>query len=119
MPRRSDIPSTAPGQVWWCDGASLAFEAYFKRRPVLVVAPGDSGGWQVIPLSSKRRFGQETPVTHGGGVSYMTGVLVAVPARSLVKPLGAWEGFAAWRDGPPLPERGPSLLARVVRLLGI
>jgi hypothetical protein len=109
----------APGQVWWCDGAALAFEAYFKRRPVLVVAPGDSAGWQVIPLSSKRRFGQETAVTHAGGVSYMTGALVTVPTRNLVKPLGTWDGFTTWRDGPPAPPpRGPGLLARLRTLLG-
>jgi hypothetical protein len=118
MPGRSDLSPIAPGQVWWCDGAALAFEAYFKRRPVLVVAPGDVGGWNVIPLSSQRRFGQETPVTHAGGVSFMTGALVLVPPRSLVKPLGIWEGFPAWRDGPAPPKRGPGLLARLLRLLG-
>jgi hypothetical protein len=111
-------PTVAPGQVWWCDGAALAFEAYFKRRPVLVVTPGDAGGWQVIPLSSKRRFGQETAVTHAGGISYMTGALVTVPARSLVKPFGAWDGFTVWRDGPATPERGPGLLARLRAFLG-
>ncbi len=89
-----------PGQVWWCDGAALSFEAHFKRRPVLVLAileENDALFLLVAPLSSKRRHGQEQAVTHVGGVSYLTGAAVPVPTAALLTPLGAWDGFAHWR----------------------
>jgi len=95
-----------PGQVWWCDGVALGFEAHFKRRPVLVLQircgeddpVGGSGDTLLVaPLSSKRRFGQEQTVTHAGGVSYLTGQAAEVSADALLSPLGTWDGFAAWR----------------------
>lgn len=94
LPDHRDV---APGQVWWCDGVSLGFEAHFKRRPVLVLAVRDSGTLLVAPLSSKRSVGQEQAVTHAGGVSFLTGRAAEVPAEALLSPLGAWEGFDAWR----------------------
>src|SRR5438128_364296 len=86
----------APGQVWWCDGVALSFEPYFKRRPVLIVAVEEDGTLVVMPLSSRRRFGQETAVLHAGGTSYMTGGWTRVAAANLAKPLGIWPDFAAW-----------------------
>jgi hypothetical protein len=89
-----------PGQVWWCDGIALAFDPYYKRRPVLIVGvEGDTA--HIIPLSSKRRYGQETAVTHGRGVSYMAGPVRPVPATALLKSLGSWDGFAEWQNGAP------------------
>ena len=93
----TDSSAPEPGTVWWCDGAALAFEAYFKRRPVLVLRPLDDDTVLVAPLSSKRRFGQEQAVTHGGGVSFLTGQVCEVSADALLSPLGAWDGFEAWR----------------------
>ena len=52
----------------------------------------------VAPLSSRRRYGQEQAVTHAKGVSYLTGGAVPVPPAALLTPLGAWDGFADWRD---------------------
>ena len=89
-------PEIAPGQVWWCDGAALSFEAHFKRRPVLILDI-QGGLLRVAPLSSKRRHGQEQQVTHTGGVSYLTGQIAEVPAVALLTPLSAWDGFARWR----------------------
>ncbi len=86
-----------PGQVWWCDGVALGFEAHFKRRPVLVLAvQGDT--LLVAPLSSRRRHGQEQAVTHEGGVSFLTDRALPVPADALLSPLGAWHGFHTWRE---------------------
>jgi hypothetical protein len=86
----------APGQVWWCDGVALSFEPYFKRRPVLIVAVEEDGTLVVMPLSSRRHYGQETAVLHAGGTSYMTGAWTRVTAANLAKPLGEWADFAAW-----------------------
>jgi hypothetical protein len=94
---RPEAPSpVAPGQVWWCEGVALSFDPYYKRRPVLVVAVEEDGSLVVMPLSSRRWYGQEIAVLHAGGTSYMTGAWTRLPAESLVKPLGDWEGFAAW-----------------------
>jgi mRNA-degrading endonuclease toxin of MazEF toxin-antitoxin module len=89
-------PPPEPGTVWWCDGHYLAFEAHFKRRPVLILAAQEDGTLLVAPLSSKRRHGQEQAVTHAGGLSFLTGDVRSVPPTALQKPLGSWEGFAAW-----------------------
>lgn len=96
-----------PGQVWWCDGVALGWEAHFKRRPVLLLARvnkesassvgDDAARFLVLPLSSRRRFGQERAVTHEGGVSYFSDRPAAVSAAALLSPLGTWDGFAAWR----------------------
>lgn len=86
-----------PGHVWWCDGISLAFDPYYKRRPVLIVGI-EEDTLHVIPLSSKRRYGQETAVTHNRGVSYMTGAIHQVPTAALQKSLGSWVGFSAWYE---------------------
>jgi hypothetical protein len=86
-----------PGQVWWCDGVALGFEAHFKRRPVLVLEAREPGMLLVAPLSSKRVHGQETAVTHAGGVSFLTGRAQEISPDALLAPLGAWDGFAAWR----------------------
>jgi hypothetical protein len=91
------MPEPTSGDVWWCDGVALGFEAHFKRRPVLVLTVNDDGSLLVAPLSSKRLQGQETPVTHDGGVSYLTGRACTVPPDALLSPLGTWEGFADWR----------------------
>jgi len=96
LPPPADV---APGQVWWCDGAALSFEAHFKRRPVLVLAILEENDMLLVaPLSSRRRYGQEQAVTHAKGVSYLTGGAVPVPPAALLTPLGAWDGFADWRD---------------------
>lgn len=87
-----------PGQVWWCDGLALGFEAHFKRRPVLLLEARGGETLLVAPLSSRRRFGQETRVTHDGGASYLTGRAAEVPRAALLAPLGFWEGFAAWQE---------------------
>lgn len=92
----SSSPDPIPGTVWWCDGVSLAFDPYYKRRPVLVVAEEEDNLLAVIPLSSKRRYGQETEVTHDKGSSYMTGTVLRVEKSALAKSLGIWEGFSAW-----------------------
>jgi hypothetical protein len=77
----------------------LSFEAHFKRRPVLVLAIlEENNALLVAPLSSQRRYGQERAVTHTGGVSYLTGRAAEVPRSALLTPLGAWEGFADWRN---------------------
>ena len=91
-------PEVAAGQVWWCEGGAMGFEARFKTRPALVIVAQEGGDWLVMPLSSKRRFGQEPIVTHGGKVSYMTGGRAVVPASALISFSGNWEGFPAWRD---------------------
>ncbi len=119
-------PELAPGQVWWCDGSALAFEAHFKRRPVLVLGvrdPGPDGATPevvVAPLSSARRFGQEQAVTHAGGVSYLTGHMVTVPSDALRKPLGTWDGFAAWSEeqNRPAPTPRGVLLAILKKMAG-
>jgi mRNA-degrading endonuclease toxin of MazEF toxin-antitoxin module len=85
------------GSVWWCDGSALSFEAYFKRRPVLVVSQDSGNRVHVMPLSSKRRFGQEQMVTHDGGISFMTGAMTAVSVAALQKSLGVWAGFENWQ----------------------
>ena len=93
-------PNIAPGQVWWCDGAALEFEKHFKMRPVLVVE-AQAENWIVMPLSSKRRFGQEPLVTHGKTGerrSYMTAAQSVVPARALKSYSGDWQGFPVWRN---------------------
>jgi hypothetical protein len=119
-----DAFAVEPGQVWWCDGAALSFEAHFKRRPVLVLGvrdgEGASGGSEppevvVAPLSSRRRFGQEQAVTHAGGVSFLTGHIAVVARESLLKPLGAWDGFGAWAAEQKAPPSPPSWLARLFR----
>ena len=119
-----DSLAVEPGQVWWCDGAALSFEAYFKRRPVLVLGlrdgEGESGGSGpvgivVAPLSSRRRFGQEQAVTHAGGVSFLTGHIAVVARESLLKPLGSWDGFGAWAAEQKAPPSPPSWLARLFR----
>lgn len=84
-----------PGEVWWCDGAALAFEARFKRRPVLVVAVGDDRV-VVLPLSHRRHHGQEPEVRHAGGVSYLTGGAREVGTTALLQSLGRWDGFDDW-----------------------
>ena len=110
-PRNNHRPAIAPGQVWWCDGAALGFEAYFKRRPVLVLTVGDDDTLLVAPLSSKRRFGQEHEVTHDRGVSYLTGTVATVPTVALDAYLGDWPGFPAWRESQqPAPRRRPPAL---------
>lgn len=77
----------------------MSFEAHFKRRPVLVLAIlEENDALLVAPLSSHRRHGQEQAVTHAAGVSYLTGHAAEVPRSALRKPLGAWEGFADWRN---------------------
>ena len=107
------------GQVWWCDGVALGFEAHFKRRPVLVLEIR-SDNLLVAPLSSKRPHGQEQAVTHAGGVSFLTGRAARVPPNALLSPLGAWEGFDAWRmeqeKAAQTAERVRSWLARLRRL---
>ena len=96
MSSASPPPDVAPGQVWWCDGVALGFEAHFKRRPVLVLQVFDENRLLVAPLSSRRRYGQEHAVTHAGGVSFLTGRAAEVPGDALLSPLGAWDGFDAW-----------------------
>lgn len=91
---RSDI---VPGQVWWCDGIALQFDPYSKRRPVLILQVTDDGA-DVIPLSSRRRYGQETAVHHQGGISYMTGSIHPVPRTALQKPLGFWSEYPTWLE---------------------
>jgi hypothetical protein len=112
----------APGQVWWCDGVALGFEARFKRRPVLVLEVRAGGVLLVAPLSTKRVHGQERMVTHAGGASFLTGSASEVSANVLLSPLGAWEGFAAWRaeqaQAARAAERVRSWLARLRRLFG-
>ena len=88
----------SPGQAWWFDGAALGLEAHFKRRPVLVLDIRPDDTLLVAPLSSKRRHGQEQAVTHAGGVSFLTGQAIEVPAAALLSPLGSWEGFPVWRE---------------------
>jgi len=104
MSRPPRPESILPGQVWWCDGVALGFEAHFKRRPALVLRvcrsehPGEDGDTLLVaPLSSKRRFGQEQAVTHAGGVSYLTGRAAEVPVNALLSPLGTWDGFTEWQ----------------------
>lgn len=123
----ADSQSPTPGTVWWCDGAALAFEAYFKRRPILVLSVLGDGTLLVAPLSSKRRFGQEQAVTHSGGVSFLTGQVCEVSADALLSPLGAWEDFEAWRaeqyggnnktEGRETPARNNWLIERLRRWL--
>ena len=97
MPSASPPPDDiAPGQVWWCDGVALGFEAHFKRRPVLVLQVRDEDRLLVAPLSSRRRYGQEQAVTHEGGISFLTGRAAEVPLGALLTSLGAWDGFPAW-----------------------
>jgi hypothetical protein len=93
---QTDRSPLEPGQVWWCDGVALSFDPYYKRRPILIVAVEEDGTLVVIPLSSRRHFGQETAVVHARGTSYMTGVWIRVGPDSLVKPLGEWPDFAGW-----------------------
>ncbi len=115
--------SLGPGQVWWCDGVALGFEAHFKRRPVLVLAVNDDGSLLVAPLSSRRFQGQEQAVTHAGGVSFLTGRAVEVPAAALLSPLGTWEGFATWRaaqqQAADTAGRVTAWLARLRRVFGL
>lgn len=106
--------SPEPGTIWWCDGTALEFEANFKRRPVLILAIRDDASLVVAPLSSHRRYGQEQEVAHSGGVSYMTGTVSCIIADALLKPLGRWEGFEAWREQQNV-EAGPSLWERISR----
>lgn len=86
----------APGDVWWCDGAALAFEWRFKRRPVVVVEV-DGAAARVLPLSHRRHLGQEPEVRHPGGVSYLAGGVREVPVDALRERIGPWDGYDAWR----------------------
>lgn len=76
----------------------------------------------VAPLSSKRVHGQERMVTHAGGASFLTGRAIEAPANALLSPLGAWEGFDAWRAeqqaAQEVAERVHSWLARLRRFFG-
>jgi hypothetical protein len=95
-------PLPAPGQVWWCEGSSLQFEAHFKTRPVLLVDEAEGNElWLVMPLSSRRRFGQELRVIHGNKTSYMTGKQAIVTTMALVSYSGDWADFDDWRNPPP------------------
>jgi hypothetical protein len=85
-----------PGQVWWCDGVALGFEAHFKRRPVLVLSE-TAETLLVAPLSSRPHHGQERQVTHKGGISFLTGRALEVSPDALLAPLGVWDGFDNWR----------------------
>ena len=75
----------------------------------------------VAPLSSKRLCGQEQAVTHNGGVSFLTGRALEVPATALLSPLGAWDGFDAWREAQQnaavTAERVTAWLSRLRRWL--
>jgi hypothetical protein len=122
---KPDRSPLKPGQVWWCDGVALSFDPYYKRRPVLIAAAEEDGTLVVIPLSSRRHFGQETVVTHTGGISYMTGTWTRVEPGSLVKSLGEWPGFAEWETeqrqaAAPTPVSWPRAIGdRLRRLLGL
>lgn len=93
------FPATArAGEVWWCEGKSLAFSDGGKTRPVLVVSlSGDEV--RVVPLTTQKPDGRPVAVAHRAGLSWMAFTESRfVPRSALVSSLGPWAGFAAWRQ---------------------